>query len=78
MMRYLLQPRDRIFIKGFGYLPFAKNIGKNIDKTTSKNLSGKHSLERLGAAKKICNRCTWNFSKKSNSKNYRSNYWFDW
>ena len=36
MMRYLVQSRDRIFIKGCGLLSFAKNMGKNIDKDISK------------------------------------------
>ena len=36
-MRYSVQPRDRIFAKGYGFLSFAKNMVKNI----SKNLSGK-------------------------------------
>ena len=27
-MRYSVQPRDRIFVKGYGFLSFAKNIGK--------------------------------------------------
>ena len=33
-MRYSVQPRDRIFVKGYGFLLFAKNtnkiIGKNV------------------------------------------------
>ena len=29
-MRYSVQPRDRIFVKGYGFLSFAKNVGKNI------------------------------------------------
>ena len=36
-------PRDRIFVKGYGFLSFAKNMVKNIDK----NLSGKHSQNIL-------------------------------
>ena len=32
MMRYSVQPRDRIVLKGYGYLSFAKNMGKNISK----------------------------------------------
>ena len=40
-MCYLLQPRDRIFVKGYGFLSFAKNMGKNIDKDISKSLSSK-------------------------------------
>ena len=30
MMRYSVQPRDRIFEKGYGFLYFAKNMGKKI------------------------------------------------
>ena len=30
MTRYSVQPRDRIFVKGYGFLSFAKNIGRNI------------------------------------------------
>ena len=32
MMRYSVQPRDRIVLKSYGYLSFAKNMGKNISK----------------------------------------------
>ena len=41
MRLYLVEPSDRIFVKGYGYLSFARNIGKNIGKNISKNLSGK-------------------------------------
>ena len=30
--RYSVQLRDGIFVKGYGFLSFAKNMGKNIDK----------------------------------------------
>ena len=40
MIRYSVQSRDWIFVKGFGILPFAKNIGKNVAKIISKNLVG--------------------------------------
>ena len=30
MMRYSVQPRDWIFVKGYELLSFAKNMGKNI------------------------------------------------
>ena len=32
MMKYSVQPRDLIFVKGYGFLPFAKNMGKHIVK----------------------------------------------
>ena len=27
-MRHLVEPRDRIYVKGYGFLSFAKNMGK--------------------------------------------------
>ena len=38
-MYYSVQPKDRIFVKSYGLLFFAKNMGKNIGKNISKNLS---------------------------------------
>ena len=29
-MRYSIKPRDRRYVKGYGFLSFAKYIGKNI------------------------------------------------
>ena len=29
-MRFSIEPRIRIYVKGYGFLSFAKNIGKNI------------------------------------------------
>ena len=46
-MHYSAQSRNRIFVKGYGFLSFVKNIGKNI----TKNLSGKYSHELFGHAK---------------------------
>ena len=45
-MRYSVKLKDRIFVKGYGLLSFAKNVGKNI----RKNLSGKYSQKRLDHA----------------------------
>ena len=28
-MRYSIEPRDRIYVKGYGFLSFAKNMGKS-------------------------------------------------
>ena len=50
-MRYLVRLRDRIFVKDYGFLFFAKNMGKNIDKNISKNLNGKYSKRPLDQAK---------------------------
>ena len=55
MKRYLVQPRDRLFVKDYGFLSFAKNIGKNIGKNISKNLSGKYSQKLLDHDKQQMN-----------------------
>ena len=47
MMHYPVQPRDRIFVKCYGFLFFGKNMGKNIVKNISKNVSGKFSQKLL-------------------------------
>ena len=51
MTRYSAQPRYRIFVKGYGFLSFAKNMGKNIGKHISKSLSSKYSQKLLDHAK---------------------------
>ena len=42
-MRYSTEPRDRIYVKEYGFLSFAKNIGKS--------LSFKYGQKLLGGAK---------------------------
>ena len=49
MTRYSIDPRDQIFGKGYGFLSFPKNIGKNI----SKNLSGIYSPGILAEHQKL-------------------------
>ena len=43
-MRYSIEPRHRIYVKRYGFLSFAKNMGKS--------LSNKCSQKRLDSAKK--------------------------
>ena len=44
MTCYLIEPRDQIFLKRYGFLSFDQ---KNINKNWSKNASGKYSQELL-------------------------------
>ena len=37
-MCYSIEPRDRRYVKRYGFLPFAKNIGKNISSKYSQKL----------------------------------------
>ena len=43
-MRYSVEPRDRIYLKGYGFLSFAKNM--------SKSLSNKYGQKLLDSANK--------------------------
>ena len=51
MMRYSVQPSDRIMLKNYGFLLFAKNMDTNIGKNINKNQSGKYSHKLLDRAK---------------------------
>ena len=37
-MRYSIEPRERRYVKGYGFLSFAKNIGRNLINEYGKNL----------------------------------------
>ena len=43
-MRYSIKPRDRIYVKGYGFLSFAKSMGKS--------LNNKYGQKLLDSAKK--------------------------
>ena len=47
MTCYSVQPKDRIFVKGYGFLSFAKHMSKTTGKNISKNLSGKNNQKYL-------------------------------
>ena len=37
-MRYSIEPRDRIYLKGYGFLSFSKNLGKSLSNKYGQNL----------------------------------------
>ena len=47
MTCYPVQPRDRIFVKCYGFLSFARNMDKYIGKNISKSLNSKYSQKLL-------------------------------
>ena len=51
MTCYSVQPRDQIFVKGYGFLSFARNMSRNIGNNISKNLSSKYSQKLRDYAK---------------------------
>ena len=59
-MRYLIEPRGRIYVKGYGFLSFAKNMGKN--------LSSKYGQKLLDGAKKYTTDAIKTASKRAIQK----------
>ena len=51
MTRCSVQPRNRVFVKGYGFLSFVKNMGRKIGKNISESLTGKYSQKPLHHAK---------------------------
>ena len=51
-MRYSIEPRDRIYVKGYGFLSFAKNMGKSAKKSTTDaiNTASKRSIQKTAEA----------------------------
>ena len=69
MTCYLGQPRHQIFVKSYGFLSFARNMGKNI----SKNVSSKYSQKLLDHAKQSVKDALKTVSKTSPQNNSETN-----
>ena len=69
MMRYPIELRDRIFVKGYGLLAFTKNIDKNISKYSS-GILGVHQklLDDAKQSTKGALKFASKMKKKNNSK----------
>ena len=59
-MRYSIEPKNRIYLKGYELLSFAKNIGKN--------LSNKYSQKLLDTAKKFTTNAIKSVSERAIQK----------
>ena len=59
-MRYSIEPRDRIYVKVYELLSFAKNMGKN--------LSNKYGQKLLDSAKKTTTDAIKTASKRAVQK----------
>ena len=52
MTHFSVQQRGQIFVKGYGFLSFTKNMGKHIGKIICKSLRSKCRQKRLDHSKK--------------------------
>ena len=59
-MRYLIEPKDKIYVKRYGFLSFAKNMGTK--------LSSKYGTKLLNSAKKSTRDAIKTASKKAIQK----------
>ena len=69
-MHYSIEPRD-IYVKGYGFLSFAKNVGKNMGThatKVAKNVSGKYIQKLLDSAKKSTTDAIKTASKRAMQK----------
>ena len=64
-MRYSIEPRDGIYVKGYGFLSFAKNIGRN--------LSNKYGQKIIDTSKKSTTDAIKNASKRAIQKTAEAN-----
>ena len=51
-MRYSIEPRDRIYVKGYGFLSFAKNIGKSLSSKYGQKLLDSAATDAIKTASK--------------------------
>ena len=51
-MRYSIEPRDRIHVKGYGFLSFAKNKGKSLSNIYAATSATNVAQKLLDSAKK--------------------------
>ena len=50
-MRYSIEPRERTYVKGYGFLSFARSMGTHATKV-AKNLNNKYGQKLVITAKK--------------------------
>ena len=63
-MRYSIKPRERRYVKGYGFLSFARNIGKNI--------SNKYGQKIVDTARKSATDAIKTASKRAIQKTAKS------
>ena len=71
MMLYSVTSRDRIFLKVYVFLSFAKNMSKSIGKNKSKHLSGKYRQKPLDHTKESATDALTTTSKNKFKKQQR-------
>ena len=66
-MRYSIKPKERRYVKGYGFLSFARNIGAHATKV-AKNMSNKYRQKLVDTAKKSATDAIKTASKRAIQK----------
>ena len=66
-MRYTIEPTERIYVKGYGFLSFAKNIGTHATKV-AKYISNNYNQNLLDSAIKSTTDAIKSVSKRAIAK----------
>ena len=66
-MRYSIQPRERRYVKRYGFLSFGRNIGTHATKV-AKNMSNKYGQKLADTTKKSATDVTKTASKRATQK----------
>ena len=70
-MRYSIEPRERRYVKGYGFLSFVRNIGTHAAKVV-KNMSNKSSQKLVDCAKNSATNAIKTASKRAIQKTAES------
>ena len=49
-MRYSNEPRDRVYVKGYGILSFAENMGKSLSNKYGQKYTSKRAIQKTAEA----------------------------
>ena len=49
-MRYSNEPRDRVYVKGYGILSFAENMGKSLSNKYGQKYASKRAIQKTAEA----------------------------
>ena len=78
VVRYPIEPKDRIFVKGYNFFCFASNMSKNVGENLSKSVSGKFSQKLFDYAKQYATDTFKTASKKVVKKKSKTRKYWTW
>ena len=73
-MRYSIEPRERRYVKGYGFMSFARNFSDKYSKSLmDKGIDVSKTFAKT-AGKKILSKSNWSSKSDSSKSNWRFNW----